>query len=358
MIPKTGSAKNVNNICPISLIPMPGKIMERILNSIIMDYLESNEILFERQGGFRKGRSTVKTAYDLVNYVLLNKNKGLTSATAFIDIANCINHVLLLKKLKSLAFPDSFILLLESYLANRKQVVKLNGFVSEAKVIIDGVPQGSNLGPTLFLVYMNDLMYVKFRGFLNLFADVSCLTVTGTNPNEIRDNLNHDLELFNAWCITNKLTVNVKKTRVVVFRKNRRNLFDLNSIYLSSETVEIVPEYTYLGFILDENLSFLSHINSLIKASTIKVYTLSKIRRYINSDTAFTIFKSFILPKLEYGDIFCCGVTKKLQYRIQIVMNKALRICFRSKREDSNYYNHLKAKVLPLHLRRKSSILK
>lgn len=127
---------------------------------------------------------------------------------------------------------------------------------------------------------------------------------------------------------------------------------------MGQEIVDIVSEYTYLGFILDENLSFVSHINSLIRASTVKVYTLSKIRRYINSDTAVTIFKSFILPKLEYGDVFCCCVTKRLQSKIQVVMNKALRICYKSKREDSNYYNHLKAKVLPLHLRRKCSILK
>lgn len=147
-----------------------------------MDYLESNKKLFVRQGGFRKGRSTVKTAYHLVNYVLPNRNKGYSSATAFINIAkafNCINHAILFKKLKSLSFPDTVISLGESYLANKKQVVKLNGFVSNENFIIDGVPQGSNLGPTLFFIYMNDLMYVKFRGFLNLFAEDSCLTITG-----------------------------------------------------------------------------------------------------------------------------------------------------------------------------------
>lgn len=344
VIPKVGDVKLVSNLRPISLIPMPGKIMEKILNSIIIDYLESSEALFVRQGGFRKGRLTVKTAYDLVNHVLLNKYKGFTSVTAFIDIAkafNCINHVLLLKKLKSLSFPDSFIILLESYLENRKQVVKLNGFTSEARVIIDGIPQGSNLGPMLFLIYMNDLMYVKFKGFLNLFADDSCLTVTGKDYNEISDNLNHDLDLFSTWCTTNKLTINAKKTKIVVFRNCKRNKSVLNRIYLGGEVVEIVPEYTYLGFVLDENLSFISHINGLIRASTVKVFTLLKIRRFRNCDTAVTIFKSFILPKLEYGDVFYCGVTKKCLHCIQIIMNKALRICYRSKREDSNYYNHL-----------------
>lgn len=293
--------------------------------------------------------------------MLVNRNKGLTSATAFIDIAkafNCINHTLLLKKMKSMGFPDSFLSLLESYLAERKQIVKLNGYVSEAKVVIDGVPQGSNLGPTLFLIYMNDLMYVNFRGFLNLFADDSCLTVTGGNAKDIGDSLNHDLGLFSHWCDRNKLTINASKTMVVVFRSSKKIDFKLDSIYLNNEIVQIVSEYTYLGFVLDENLTFVSHINRLINSSTVKVFTLSKIRRYINSETAVVIFKSFILPRLEYGDVFCCGVPKKLLYKIQIVMNKALRICYRSKREDSNYHNHLKAKVMPLHLRRKCSILR
>lgn len=201
-------------------------------------------------------------------------------------------------------------MLLESYLENRKQVVKLNGYVSEAKVIVDGVPQGSNLGPRLFLIYMNDLMYVNFKGFLNLFADDSCLTVTGKNPKEISENLNHDLELFSDWCTTNKLTINAGKTKIVVFKESKREKIKLDPIMLGGDDVNIVAEYTYLGFILGENLAFTSHINGLIKASTLKVYTLSKIRRYINCSSAVTIFKSFILPKLEYGDIFCCGVTK------------------------------------------------
>lgn len=260
--------------------------------------------------------------------------------------------------MKNLSVPTLFIDLLDSYLANRKQVVKLNGYISEESVIVDRVPQGSNLGPTLFLVYMNDLMYVKFQGFLNLFADDSCLTVTGKSPKEISDGLNHDLKLFNDWCAKNRLTINAQKTKIVVFKESKREVYDLNPVYLGSEIVEVVQDYTYLGFVLDENLTFIGHINRLISSSIAKVYTLAKIRRYINCETAVTIFKSFILPKLEYGDIFCCGVTKKLQYKLQVVMNKALRICFRSNREDSNYFNHLKAKVLPLHLRRKCSILK
>lgn len=134
--------------------------------------------------------------------------------------------------------------------------------------------------------------------------------------------------------------------------------FDLNPIKLGNESVEVVQEYTYLGFVLDEHLTFSNHISYLIRSSVAKVYTLAKIRRFIDCDTAVTVFKSFILPKLEYGDVFCCGGTKKLLSRLQVVMNKALRICFRSKRDDSNYFNHLKGKVLPLYLRRKCSILR
>lgn len=127
---------------------------------------------------------------------------------------------------------------------------------------------------------------------------------------------------------------------------------------MNGQVVETVSQYTYLGFVLDDKLTFYSHAKKLIQSSISKVCTLSKIRKFISSETAVTIFKSFILPKLEYGDVFCCGLTKKLSQKLQVVLNKALRICFRSKREDSNYENHLKAKILPLHIRRKCSILR
>lgn len=159
-------------------------------------------------------------------------------------------------------------------------------------------------------------------------------------------------------CYEYRLTVNASKTKIVVFRNSKRNVCILEPIYKNGEFVKTVTEYTYLGFVLDENLSIIGHINRLTNSSTVKVFTLAKIRRYINCETAVTIFKSIILARLEYGDVFCCGATEKLLYKIQIVMNKALRICYRSRREDSNYYNHLKAKVLPLHLRRKCSILR
>lgn len=361
VIPKPGNTCLVGNLRPISLLPVTGKIMEKIINFIIMDYLESQNKLFDRQGGFRKGRSTVKTAHDLVNHILINRNKGMTSAAVFIDIAkafNCINHVLLLNKLKALGFPCSLVGLVESYLADRKQIVKLNGHFSDEDFVTDGIPQGSNLGPTLFLVYINDLMNIKFRGFLNLFAEDSCIAVSNNDTRKLCEDLNHDLKLFHKWCVRNRLTINVNKTKIVVFKKNKKSIVNLGNVYLNGQIVQPASEYVYLGFVLDENLSFHNHAKKLLQASNTKVYTLAKIRRFINCDTAVIIFKSFILPKIEYGDIFCCGLTKKMLQKLQVVMNRALRICFKSKREDSNYENHLKAKVLPLHIRQKSSILR
>lgn len=307
IIPKQGNISVVGNLRPISLLPITGKIMEKMINSMVMDYLESQNKLFERQGGFRKNRSTVKTAYDLVNNLLVNRNKGLTSLAVFIDIAkafNCINHTLLINKLKTLGFPTSLVNLIESYLQDRRQVVRLNDNWSDEGYIFDGVPQGSNLGPTLFLVYVNDLMNIKFRGFLNLFADDSCISVSNKDLVKLCEDINHDLCLFSKWCVANRLTVNVKKTKAVVFWKSRVNSLPLNKIYLNGEVVELVSEYTYLGFVLDDKLSFHVHAKKLLQSSLLKVYTLSKVRRYINCDTAVSIFKAFILPKLEYGDVF------------------------------------------------------
>lgn len=145
--------------------------------------------------------------------------------------------------------------MIDSYLLNRKQVVKLNGIFSDKDFITNGVPQGSNLGPTLFLVYFNDLMNIDFRGFLNLFADDLCIAVSNKDPLKICEDLNHDF-------LTNRLIVNVKKTKADVFWKNKSSVVPLDNIYLNGQVVEPVSEYTYLGFTLDDKLTFYNHAKS------------------------------------------------------------------------------------------------
>lgn len=173
----------------------------------------------------------------------------MTSAAVFIDIAkasNCMNHAILLNKLKVLGFPLPFLHPVDSYLADQKQVVKSNGFYSHEAFITDGIPQCSNLGATLFLFYVIDLMNVKFRGFLNLVTDNSCIAVSNVNPLKVCEDSNHDLSLFSKWCVSNRLTINVKKTKVVVFKNSRRSTVELGEVFLDGQFVETVPEYTYL----------------------------------------------------------------------------------------------------------------
>lgn len=145
--------------------------------------------------------------------------------------------------------------------------------MSDEGYITDGILQGSNLGHTLILVYVNDLMNVNFKGFLNLFADDSCISVSNKDPVKLCADINHDLDLFSKWCVANRLTVNAKKTKAVVFWKNKNKSSLLSNIYLNGQVVELVSNYTYLGFVLDEGLTFHKHAKKLLQASSTKVYT-------------------------------------------------------------------------------------
>lgn len=208
-IPKSGNTDDVNNLRPISLIPITGKIFEKFMNDHLIYHMEGNNLFFNRQGGFRAGRSTIQTAFGLFHHVLTNRNDKKFVATIYLDLAkafNTVDHILLIEKLKILGFTGDYVKLMTSYLNNRSQRIKLNNIFSNEMLIPDGVPQGSILGPSLFLCYINDLKHIKFHGLLHLYADDSAITIVSDNVDSLMVKIDHDLHEFSKWTEINKLT--------------------------------------------------------------------------------------------------------------------------------------------------------
>lgn len=157
---------------------------------------------------------------------------------------------------------------------------------------------------------MNDLKHTNFDGYLSLYADDTSITVAAKSVEEVVSKMNNNLALFYNWCLVNKLSINIKKTKVLPYYSVRqRNFLEGCAIKINDVALEQVKNYTYLGIRLDSNLSMKGHLEHLYRAALPMVYSLANIRKFINNKTAVLIFKAHILSRLEYGSALCVRIT-------------------------------------------------
>lgn len=319
-IPKKGDTRIMNNLRPISLLPLPGKILEFFINEQIMRIMENEEIFSEEQMGFRGGRSTMDCCFGLVDWVLSANNSGELALVVFIDLAkafNTINHDILLRKLIKIDFGGGFLILLQSYLCHRTQRVNLAGNVSSIDAVIDRVPQDSVLGPTRFLCYINDMTSWGFEGRARIYADDTAIFVMGSSAYELEEKMNRNLEKLNQWAHECKLSTNTEKTKYMIFNPFRKVKIGLLELKIGDAALGRVFTYNYLGFVLEESLTFSKHIDQVVVTCNQKVYWLSKIRKSNSEDFAVQLYKSLIMFRLQYGCFFYANATKKQQHQLQ-----------------------------------------
>lgn len=176
-----------------------------------MDFLESNNILHHNQGGFRKNKSTIDTASTLVNFLATAKNNKQYSIATFLDFSKAfdsVNHKLLLNKLKKIGIKGNLLRWITCYLTNRTQIVRNSKFCSKSCNVTSGVPQGSVLGPSLFLCYINDIKFVPTFSNINLFADDTVLFHSGDSLDTLIEQMQSDINKISDWCTSSKLCLN------------------------------------------------------------------------------------------------------------------------------------------------------
>ena len=327
---KGGNRNNVGNFRPVSLLPLPSKIIEKILHAKISGYLETNNILDVKQGGFRKKQSTINTIAKLTDDIFNGINNRELTLSCFIDMAKAfdtVNHKILLRKLAKLGIGNLLLKLIENYLADRKQCTTANNIKSSYSKILCGVPQGSILGPLFFIIYVNDIGKCVSHCKHLLYADDTVIYITG-NIDITTTYLQEDLNRFKKWCDRNQLTMNIKKTKYVTFgMKSQTRRVHNHDLFIQNVKIDRVNSYKYLGMILDMNLNYNSHLENCLKLISHKAFLLSKIRRYINFNTAVTIYKTMILPIIEYGNILYNDSNQKLLNDLQVAQNRILRTC-------------------------------
>ena len=359
-IPKPGDKTNVNNLRPVSLLPLPGEIAERLVHDQLNRYLEDNDLLNPNQNGFREGRSTMDSIATFTDDVLLNINRGCPSIAVFVDMRKAfdtVSHGILLKKLDRLGLHPMTIGWLKDYLTNRFQLTLANNVCSTPLPVRCGVPQGSILGPLLYLIYVNDIDAKLQNCSVKLYADDTVLYVSAPDAQIACDQLQPDLNIFAQWCKLNQLTINTTKTKAMLFgTRHALKLAPKLTLRLDNKVLDFVDSYTYLGACLDGLLDFEKHAKNTLKLVAHKIKIFSKIRAYVNKAQALTIYKAKILPYFYYADLLYIGSYQRTLTKLQKQQNRALRICLcRGYRVKENAL-HKEARVELLSHRREAHL--
>ena len=291
-----------------------------------MEFFNLNNIIYNKQFGFREGSSTDHAVLEVVNEIADNMSNKITTCAIFLDLEkafNTVNHSILLKKLEKYGVRGLPLKLMESYLIERKQVTKIGNCISEELNINTGVPQGSCLGPLLFVIYVNDLhLSTKFN--VTLFADDACLSLSNENIHDLETETNNELQNVNSWLHKNKLFLNHNKTNYLVFSK-KKTKFKFN-IHINKHLLQEKTNIKYLGITIDNKLLWNKHLENLKTSLSKACYALWKLKPYADLTVLKSVYYSLFYSKLQYCVTSwggCPGTNLEPIFRLQ---KRALRI--------------------------------
>ena len=322
------------NYRPISLLPAISKVFEKAAYYQIYEYFKSNELFHRSQYGFRSLHSTELAATELVDRVLEYFDKGDIVLSLFLDLSKAfdmINHKILLEKLAFYGFDFLSNKWVNSYLSDRYQYVEYEECSSPKSLICRGVPQGSVLGPLLFLIFINDICNCSSIFEFILFADDTSLIAPMCSfvTSDITCDVNCELEKVSNWLSANELVLNVKKTKFMLFHSFGKNLnrVTIPQIKINDTLIERVNTFDFLGFVIDETLSWNYHINKIATKIGRVIGVMSKLKRLVPSHTLKLMYNSLILPHINYG-ITLWGHKSSRLVKLQ---KKAIRVLSKSK---------------------------
>ena len=317
-----------NNYRPISLISVFAKILERLMYNRLLKFINKNQLFNKHQFGFRDKHSTFMALIILIENLVNAIDNGKCAVGIFLDFQKAfdtVDHCILLDKLYFYGIRGQAFDWFSSYLHNRQQLVNYYGYESDLKTIKCGVPQGSILGPLLFLLYINDLPQVSEYFMPILFADDTNLFATGYNLNDIVSEINKEIANIYAWVKANKLSLNIDKTNFMLFTPKCVPQ-SINGIFIDGNKIMEVTETKFLGVIIDCKLNWSPHITYISKKVAKGVGIILKARKLFDQETLLTLYYTFVYPYLNY----CIHVWGKAYnvhiHDLIILQNKAIRI--------------------------------
>ena len=337
------------NYRPISLLSNINKIIEKLMHERLYSFLEKHKCIYELQFGFRSKHSTGHALTDLTEAIRKSLDEGNFSVGVFIDLQKAfdtVDHEILLSKLGHYGVRGTANDWFRSYLTNRKQFVTINGVDSTPRIMKFGVPQGSVLGPLLFLIYINDLyLSVKFSTARH-FADDTCLLIEDKSPKRLKKMLNQDLKSLNLWLKANKISLNASKTEILIFKHRNKPLnYDLK-IKLDGKRLYPSKYVKYLGILIDSQLSWSYHVKSLVPKLSRANGMLAKIRHYVTPESLRSIYFAIFSSLMTYGaHVWAQKCTQNIK-RVMKLQDKSLRIINFASYHEPTSQLYAKSKIL------------
>ena len=339
---------------PVSVLPLFSKLFKKIMYDRLIAFFDKWSILYKYQFGFRNNHSTYMALIFLMDKIISALNDGDYVLGLFLDFSKAfdtINHNILFDKLEFYGIRGNALWWLQSYLTDRYQYVEYNGVASSQKKILCGVPQGSILGPLLFLVYINDLPLVSQKLFPLMFADDTNIFIQGKDISQIQNDMNEEMIKISAWLKINKLSLNIDKTHFMLF-KGKRKIRKGIEIKIDNRMINQVSETKFLGIYIDENLSWKSHIQNITKKVARATGILYKVRRILDTNTLRNLYFTFVYPYLTYCVHVWGNACKTYLTKLGKLQDKIMRIITYStyKAHSDPLYNALKLlKIKDIH---------
>ena len=331
---KKESTHLFTNYRPISILSVFSKILEKLMHARLISFINRFEILYTNQFGFREKRSTSMAILTFVEKLRTALDNGEYGIGLFLDFSKAfdtVDHQILLQKLEFYGVRGIALNWVKTYLSNRIQRTNYKNIISNPEIISCGVPQGSVLGPLFFILYINDIYLTSPDLFFILFADDTNVLITGPNLLDITNILNRELKTIENWLTANKLSLNIKKTKYIIFTSSQKRYnANICNISIQEQRLKRVNHIQFLGITIDQHLNWKQHIKIIQGKLSRILGILYRVKDLLKRETMLTIYYSLFHSYINYGNLIWGSTYKTSINQLYLSQKKFVRIATNS----------------------------